>query len=194
MLIPEEERREALLRAGVPETFLDAIDNLEEYGALQYLILEPEAAYDYLPTIEDEYEILDGYDIVPICDGPNGDSFYVLLLGSEGFRFVYFELEADEIYHDFKDSFQRLLAHLVIDWVEFTEGEEGVGNAWQEPLKTLWARLGAYREKHLDRRFEELPPRCHDCKDWMTGASQKIRAGEQKGGLPLEAEAGREAR
>jgi hypothetical protein len=56
-----------------------------------------------------------------------------------------------------------------------TEGEGAVGNAWEEPLAVLWGRLGMYREKHLQRRFDELPTRCQDCKDWMTGAAQRIR-------------------
>ena len=56
-----------------------------------------------------------------------------------------------------------------------TEGDEGVGNAWHEPLELLWAQLGAYRQLHLERRFDELPRRCLDCKDWMTGAAQRIR-------------------
>ncbi|RMG44603.1 MAG: radical SAM protein [Acidobacteria bacterium] len=56
-----------------------------------------------------------------------------------------------------------------------TEGEEGVGNAWDEPLATLWARLGKYRRLHLEHRFSELPERCQSCKDWMTGAAKRIR-------------------
>lgn len=55
-----------------------------------------------------------------------------------------------------------------------TEGEEGAGNAWEEPLGVLWKRLGAYREKHLTYRFDLLPERCHSCKDWMTGAAERI--------------------
>jgi sulfatase maturation enzyme AslB (radical SAM superfamily) len=55
-----------------------------------------------------------------------------------------------------------------------TEGEEGVGNAWDEPLTVLWDRLGTYREKHLEYRFDQLPERCHTCKDWMTGAAERI--------------------
>jgi pyruvate-formate lyase-activating enzyme len=55
-----------------------------------------------------------------------------------------------------------------------TEGEEGSGNAWQEPLAVLWKRLGQYRRLHLEHRFEELPERCHTCKDWMTGAAERI--------------------
>jgi radical SAM protein with 4Fe4S-binding SPASM domain len=55
-----------------------------------------------------------------------------------------------------------------------TEGEEGVGNAWHESLAALWKRLGAYREKHMQHRFDELPDRCQNCKDWMTGAAERI--------------------
>ncbi len=56
-----------------------------------------------------------------------------------------------------------------------TEGEDGVGNAWDESLTVLWERLGHYREKHLGRRFDELPQRCQDCKDWMVGVAKKTR-------------------
>jgi sulfatase maturation enzyme AslB (radical SAM superfamily) len=57
-----------------------------------------------------------------------------------------------------------------------TEGEEGSGNAWQNSLVDLWAKLGVYRELHLQYRFDELPARCHSCKDWMTGAAVRIAA------------------
>ena len=56
-----------------------------------------------------------------------------------------------------------------------TEGDESVGNAWQEPLSVLWERLGPDRQKHLESRFDELPERCQHCKDWMTGAAEKIQ-------------------
>jgi len=56
-----------------------------------------------------------------------------------------------------------------------TEGAEGVGNAWDEPLTVLWERLGDYRALHLQRRFGELPQTCQDCKDWMTGAAERFR-------------------
>jgi pyruvate-formate lyase-activating enzyme len=57
-----------------------------------------------------------------------------------------------------------------------TEGEESVGNAWDEPLTNLWHRLGGYRSLHLNRRFDELPQRCQSCKDWMVGAAKRIHA------------------
>jgi sulfatase maturation enzyme AslB (radical SAM superfamily) len=57
-----------------------------------------------------------------------------------------------------------------------TEGDEGVGNAWDDSLVDLWERLGTYREKHLEYRFDELPDRCQNCKDWMTGAADRIRS------------------
>ena len=55
-----------------------------------------------------------------------------------------------------------------------TEGDEGVGNVWQESLAVLWEKLGAYRRLHLERRFNELPDRCQQCEDWMTGAAQRV--------------------
>jgi pyruvate-formate lyase-activating enzyme len=57
-----------------------------------------------------------------------------------------------------------------------TEGDEGVGNAWDEPLTLLWERLGSYRTLHLGRHFDALPDRCQTCKDWMVGAAKRIRA------------------
>lgn len=65
-----------------------------------------------------------------------------------------------------------------------TEGEEGFGNAWQDTLANLWARLGGYRELHLARRFDELPDRCQTCTDWMTGAAERLRP--SKDHTPME--------
>jgi hypothetical protein len=59
-----------------------------------------------------------------------------------------------------------------------TEGDEAAGNAWDESLVTLWDRLGADREKHLQYRFADLPERCQHCKDWMTGAAERIEPGQ----------------
>ena len=58
-----------------------------------------------------------------------------------------------------------------------TEGDESAGNAWDNSLVDLWAQLHDYRQMHLDRMFDDLPERCHDCTDWKTGASQKLRPG-----------------
>jgi len=59
------------------------------------------------------------------------------------------------------------------------EGEEGVGNVAGESIADLWARLGQYRDLHMARRYGELPLRCHDCKDWMVGISERIRPEDQ---------------
>ena len=61
-----------------------------------------------------------------------------------------------------------------------TEGEESAGNAWDEALTVLWNRLGTYREKHLEYRFDELPKRCRNCRDWMTGAAERIHPSEKE--------------
>lgn len=58
-----------------------------------------------------------------------------------------------------------------------TEGDEGVGNAWHHSLTDLWAKLGTYRDLHLQHRFAELPERCHTCRDWMVGSAERIRPG-----------------
>lgn len=68
-----------------------------------------------------------------------------------------------------------------------TEGEEGSGNAWDEPLEVLWGRLGKFRDHHLGYRFQDLPARCQTCKDWMTGSAQRIRP--QGGSLAARAPA-----
>ena len=55
-----------------------------------------------------------------------------------------------------------------------TEGDEGVGNAWDEPLTVLWKRLGVHRDHHMKHEFDKLPERCLSCKDWMVGAAKRI--------------------
>ncbi len=62
-----------------------------------------------------------------------------------------------------------------------TEGEEDAGNAWDDSLVDLWARLGRYRQLHLERAFDDLPERCHGCSDWKTGASLKLRPHARSG-------------
>lgn len=59
-----------------------------------------------------------------------------------------------------------------------TEGEDTDGNAWHGSLTALWGELGQYRDLHLSHRYSELPERCHTCKDWMTGAAERIRPGK----------------
>ena len=57
-----------------------------------------------------------------------------------------------------------------------TEGEDTQGlNAWHASLTELWGALGSYRDLHLSRQFDALPDRCHTCKDWMTGAAERVR-------------------
>lgn len=62
-----------------------------------------------------------------------------------------------------------------------TEGEEGVGNAWHEPLSVLWKKLSPYRHKHMAHEFDALPERCQECKDWMVGVAERIRPEGEKG-------------
>jgi len=63
-----------------------------------------------------------------------------------------------------------------------TEGDEGVGNVWQQSLVELWAQLGGYRRLHLEHRFDELPERCQSCTDWKVGAAERIRPAAERQG------------
>jgi pyruvate-formate lyase-activating enzyme len=65
-----------------------------------------------------------------------------------------------------------------------TEGEDFLGNAWHASLKDLWGQLGAYRDLHLERKFDALPKRCHECTDWMTGAAERLRPNTES--VPVE--------
>jgi len=150
MIIQEQRRKEKLLSAGVTSQFLDAVDRLKELGDIQYQIQNPESAYYYLPSIENEYQILKGFDITPICDGPNGDSFYVLLSKPDESKFVYFELEIDEIYNDFGASFQLFLAHIIIELWDFSEDQS------TEELVQFAASMGLAKAKDVMQGLSEL--------------------------------------
>ncbi len=65
-----------------------------------------------------------------------------------------------------------------------TEGEDFLGNAWDDSLTDLWGQLGVFRELHLAHRFDDLPERCHTCKDWMTGSADRIQPGAESVGKP----------
>jgi len=159
MIILENERKNVLLEAGATQSFLDAVDNLEMMGEIQYQIQKPDGAYFYLPTIENEYDILSGYDIVPICDGPNGDSFYVLLKNKDNFKYVYFELEADEIYNDFGSSFQLFLAHLIIDYLGFSQDKT------PHEIAVFANNLGLVKSKEIVDEVEKLDNNV-DMEEW----------------------------
>ena len=105
MITPKENRRQKLIAASVPEKFLDAIDNSSDFEDFEYLVCYPSSAYFYLPTIQNEYSILLDYEITPIFDGCNGDTFNVMLTKENEIRFIHFELENDEIYDDFGKKF-----------------------------------------------------------------------------------------
>ncbi len=56
-----------------------------------------------------------------------------------------------------------------------TEGDESVGNVWDDSLEVLWRRLGVHRDNHMQGRFDQLPERCRTCKDWMVGTAKRVR-------------------
>lgn len=119
MVVGSENRKKVLLAAGVNEGFLSAIENPDDFDDLEYVAKFPEGFYFYLAPVYENYEILRGYDVTPIYEGGNGDTYYVLLSREKEIRFVHFGLEQDAIYKDYGDKFQNMLVDFLIYYYEF---------------------------------------------------------------------------
>jgi hypothetical protein len=45
-----------------------------------------------------------------------------------------------------------------------------LGNAMTMTIKEIWkGKLKGYRKMHLERRFDQLPDLCRNCRDWQSG-------------------------
>ncbi len=120
-LVPSEKRIEKLLEAGFDPTFLETIDHSSQIDFnLQSVITFPEGAYYYLPTIS-EYAIFEGYEVIPIGDVSQGDSFFTLLSNNLEQKIIYSEIEQDEIYLNFGMNFKLFSAHLLINYYELMD-------------------------------------------------------------------------
>lgn len=118
MITPRADRRHRLIAKGVPEPFLDAIDDSGNDGQLRFMLRYPEGAYFYLPDVIDTYRILKGWEITPIYEGCNEDTFWVMLSNPVQTKFVHFELEQDEVYTDYGADPQLLVADFVVRYYE----------------------------------------------------------------------------
>ena len=160
MLTERHQRPNTLLAAGVTAEFLAALDDESQLGKLQYSIQAPDGAYAYLPAcIEQQYPIIAGYDITPLCNGVDDEEIYALLSNQYEQRFVRFELEADEIYNDFGASFQRLLAYILLDYVGFDE------QMTEQDHIALGQRLGLHNAAAIYQAYMALPTQT-DLKAW----------------------------
>lgn len=147
MIVENEQRKEVLINARVSEKFLSAIESPGKFQDLEFMARAPDGFYFYLPPVFENYKILSGYDVTPIYEGSNGDTYYVLLANDKEIRFVHFELEQDAIYTDFGDSFQLMLVDFLINYYEFAT-EVSI-----EELSEYGVQLGFDKSKHL---FEAL--------------------------------------
>lgn len=120
MITPRHERLAVLLKAGVPDAFLRTLPTLADDGKLEHVLRPPETAYFCLPSAYETQESLVGWNVTPICDGSNGDVFYLLLTRPGLQRFVQIEKDHDDIGNEFGAEFPPLLAHLMIDLYEFS--------------------------------------------------------------------------
>lgn len=149
MIIEKEKRRDKLLEYGVPATFLDAIDNTKEFDDLEFIVKYPDIVYWYLSDILPIYEILQGYDVTPIYEGGNGDTFYVLLSNANETRFVHFELENDEIYDDYGSNFMLMFVDFLIYYYESAD-ETSI-----ETLTGYGKKMGFPKSAELFKSLEE---------------------------------------
>ncbi len=120
MITNRENRVKVLSSAGVPAGFLNALEKSETVSDFQAMIRFPDAAYHYLPTIENSYAFLVEQAITPICDD-GAETFYLHLAHPTKTRFIACALEYSEVLEDFGSNFNALLAHLLIQLYEFSE-------------------------------------------------------------------------
>lgn len=146
-LIEERRRKEILLQFGFYESFLDVVDDVESIDyKLSYVMNYPEGAYYYLPTIEN-YSIYKGYNVVPICDSGQGDSFYTLLFNDSYRKIIYNEIEQDEIYADFGLNIDALIAKVLIGYYELMDEDEVLDREMTlRKIKELGEKLGIEEE------------------------------------------------
>jgi len=171
MITLEVDRRIKLKSHGVPTKFLDAIDSASSHKIFESVLKYPESGYSYLNTIK-TYKIFQGYDVTPIYDGINEDTFWMLLSNSTEAKFVHFELEQDEIYNDYGDNFMWMLADLIVHLyeskdelsiVELIELSEELGfpnselflraleKADEDGLRKTFKLDGSWRKEHIPK-------------------------------------------
>lgn len=123
-LIEENKRRQVLLKFGFEQSFINVLDRIEkEDHLLGTLINYPKGAYYYLPTIKG-YTIYKGYQVVPICDSGQGDSFYVLLFNGHDQKIIYSEIEQDKVYVNYKTNINAFKVCILIEYYDLMDDEE----------------------------------------------------------------------
>ena len=142
-LIKESERKKVLLAFGFSTTFLDAIDNMDSIDELfSNNISFPKGAYHYLPSLKN-YSIYKGYNIVPICDVGQGDSFYTLLFNDHEQKIIYSEIEQDKVYVDYGLNYQAFIVKELIHYYDLLDDEEAKNREEViEKIRNLGVQLG----------------------------------------------------
>lgn len=119
-IIEDAHRITKLIKAGVPSRFFTVLDEAEDYP--EFDIKHPEGAYYYLPTMH-QYEIFEGYSVVPVCDIGEGDSFLIYLFNDNDQKFIYCAIESDEILEDYGLNVNIMFSNLLIDCYDFLMDE-----------------------------------------------------------------------
>ena len=148
MIIAKENRKQTLIKFGVPEQFINALEQIDQDEVLADFIRQPEVFYDTIHDFYDDFDEIKNYDIVPIAEDNYGNQFYVCLFNSTEYKFVTITNE-NGLLHDYGSSFQLMLADIII---EIYEVEDDI------PIEELSLKanfLGAKFGKHLLQELDQ---------------------------------------
>ena len=147
----KRDRRKRLLAYGVPESFLDEVDNPSCFESMDRFCIYPEGLYSIFEDIS-HYDSLAGYEITPIADHGWSD-FYALVSSADRTGFVKFNVESFEGFSRYENSFERLLAHILILYYEL-EPLVLPHPLSVEELSRIAARLGLPRSNEFFSMLE----------------------------------------
>jgi len=167
-LISKENRKELLIKFGAPELFIENIGKIEE---LQFRLEEVDGAYFYFPTISN-YEILQGFNVIPIYD--EGERFRAFVYNDSTEKIIYFELEQDEIYVDYGRNWELLLMDIMIEYFgDSIEKEPEIGQ-----FRKVGDKIGFNKADKLFRLLnipvEEYNIKLEDMKSWRIEIAKEL--------------------
>lgn len=168
-IVSKENRLSELLNFGFPKEFLENIGKIPE---LAYRVQDTEGAYYYLPTILN-YEILKSKNIVPIYG--SGESFCVLISDNESRKIIWFELECDEIYRDYRDNWELLLMDIMIEYFDDTiDNEIGI-----EQFQSVANKIGFSKSEALFRLrnlpIDEYNSKYEEMEEWRNEIARELQ-------------------
>ncbi len=144
----KRDRRKRLLAYGVPESFLDEVDNPSSLASIDRFCIYPDWLYSVFEDIS-HYDSLAGYEITPIADHGWSD-FSAVVSSADRTGFVKFNIESSDKFSRYESSFERLLAHILIQFFEAPD----LHLLPVEELSRIGAKLGLPKSDELFSMLE----------------------------------------